>query len=324
MKARTATATLLALLILAAPAVFAKDGGALSLVPKNAVTVGMVKVGDLRNSPLSSTLFDHANKMGANGEADEFIRETGLDPSKDIDVLVFATAPRTALGSEADPLLIAEGRFNVEKLTKAIVAHGAVKKGAYFLVDAKDEGSKTPAVAFLSPSLVIGGTEKAIIDALAANANGGTGFVQASPLAHDLSRIEANASAWVLIDVPRASRLTGAPNVPNGKEQSTQALTAAIKSVSTIGLWGTDTGDSLRLGGFGVSNDAETLQLLEDTIRGALSAMRLAVKDKAPEMVAMLRRFDVSQTKDTVTVSGTIPAETLRQLQSKAMKTAAK
>jgi hypothetical protein len=325
MKARTAVATLAALLILAAPAAFAKDGGALSLVPKNAVTVGLVKVGELRSSPLASTLFDHANKMGANGKADEFIRETGLDPAKDIDLLVVATAPRTTLGTEVDGLVIAEGRFNVERLSKTLVTHGATKKGAYFLLDDASNSKNTAAVAFLSPSMVVGGTEKAVVDALAAKAAGGTGFVQASALGRDLARIDANASAWVLIDVPRVSRLDGAPNVPNGKEQSTQALAAAIKSVATIGLWGTDTGDALRVGGFGVSSDSETLQLLEDTVRGALSAMRLAVKDKAPEMVSLLRRFEVSQTKDTVTVTGTIPAETLRQLKaSKATKTASR
>jgi hypothetical protein len=324
MKARTAVATLVALLLLAAPAAFAKDGGALSLVPKNAVTVGMVKIGELRSSPLASPLFEHTNKMGADGKADEFIRETGLDPSKDIDVLVVATVPRTALGTEAEGLLIAEGRFNVERLTKALVTHGATKKGAYYLLDEASGSSNTPAIAFLSASLVVGGTEKAVSEAIVARANGGTGFLQASALGLDLARIEPNASAWLLIDVPRASRLSGAPTVPQGKEQSTQALAAAIKSVGTIGLWGTDTGDSLRLGGFGVSSDGETLQLLEDTIRGALAAMRLAVKDKAPDMVSVLRRFDVATTKDTVTVSGSIPAETLRQLQSKALKTAAK
>jgi hypothetical protein len=52
--------------------------------------------------------------------------------------------------------------------------------------------------------------------------------------------------------------------------------------------------------------------LLEDTLRGALSAMRLAVQDKSPELVSTLRRFTVSRNDDSVTVSGTVPAETFR------------
>jgi hypothetical protein len=37
--------------------------------------------------------------------------ESGLQPSKDIDVVVFSTSPRTNLGSEADFLIAADGRF---------------------------------------------------------------------------------------------------------------------------------------------------------------------------------------------------------------------
>lgn len=317
MDPRIATATLAALLTLSAPSLFAKSG-ALALVPNNAVTVGMVKLSELRTSPLSSTLFKQTDHLGANGDAADFIRETGLDPAKDIDTVVVATTPRTALGTDADVLVIAEGRFNVERLTKAITAHGATKKAGYYLLENDDhDSSKTAAVAFLSSGVAVGGSEKAVIDAIAANVKGDTGFAQASALGRDLARIDSTASAWLLVDVPRASRLAGGLNMPGGKESPSQAFAAAIKSVSTIGIWGIDSGDALKLGGFGVSTDGETLELLEDTIRGALSAMRLAVKDKAPEMVSVLRRFEVSRTNDTVRVNGSIPAEILRELQAK-------
>ena len=133
-----------------------------------------------------------------------------------------------------------------------------------------------------------------------------------------MGRIDANATAWALVDVPRAQRLTGAPRVPSGKSGQNDALAAAIKSVSLVALWATDSGDSLKLGAFGLSNDTETLQLLEDTIRGALSAVRLAVREKAPDMVSVLRRFDVSRTSDSVTITGSIPAATLKELTTKA------
>ena len=75
----------------------------------------------------------------------------------------------------------------------------------------------------------------------------------------------------------------------------------------------TDSGDTLKLGAFGLSSDPETLQLVEDTLRGALSAMRLAVQDKQPDLVSVLRRFNVSRTDDSVTISGTVPAATFRE-----------
>jgi hypothetical protein len=296
---------------------FAKDE-ALSLVPANAVTVGMVKLADMRTSPLSSLLFEHTDKVSTDGEAAKFLAETGLSPAKDVDVLVVATSPRTALGSEADILVIAEGRFNAAKLTAALVTRGAVKKGAYLLLpkegnDDHDDG----AVAFPTSSLAIAGNERAVAAALAARSAGGTGFRARGSLGMDLVRIDANATAWALVDVTRAARLTKGGNMSTGHGASSDALQAALKTVSTAAIWAKDKGDSLELGAFGLSNDAETLELLEDTVRGALSALRLAVKDKAPDMVSVLRRFDVSRKEGVILIEGSIPAAQLREMMAK-------
>lgn len=309
-----------ALLTLVASAAFAKND-ALSLVPVDAVSVGVVKLRELRTSPLSSVLFQHTDKMSGNGEADTFLAEAGLDPSKDVDILVVATSPRTRFGSEPEILVVADGRFNVDRLTKALVSRGAVKKsdanGMYYLFpESKTQKTEDGAVAFPDSSLAIIGTESAVTEALAARTAGGTGFVTASGLGQDLGRVDANASAFALIDVTRAQRLTGGARVPGAGGQKA-ALAAAIKSISTVALWATDTGDSLKLGAVGLAGDAETLELLEDTIRGALSAMRLAVKDKSPDMVSVLRRFSVERTSDAIRISGTIPADALRKLMAK-------
>ena len=304
----------------------AKDD-ALSLVPANAATVGMVKLAQMRTSPLSSVLFEHTDKMSADGEAAKFIAETGLSPAKDVDVLVVATAPRTNLGSEADVLVLAEGRFNVEKLTNALTSRGAVKKNGYILLPegkGDDHPHQNGAVAFPSASLAIAGTERAVAAALEARANGGTNWRAASPLAHDLARVDAGATAWALVDVARAARLTKGGTITTGKGAQGDALAAAIKSVSTVAVWATDTGDSLQLGAVGVSGDAETLQLIEDTVRGALSALRLAVKDKAPDMVPVLRKFDVARKDNYVQIEGEIPAATLRELLAKKRASAQK
>ena len=51
-----------ALLALAVPAAMAKND-ALSLVPNEAVTVGVVHLTDLRTSPLGATLFKETDKI---------------------------------------------------------------------------------------------------------------------------------------------------------------------------------------------------------------------------------------------------------------------
>jgi hypothetical protein len=310
------SAVFLAVLALAVPAFAADD--ALSLVPANAVTVGMVRLADMRTSPLSSLLFQHTDKMSTDGEAEKFLTEAGLSPTKDVDVLVVATSPRTALGSEADVLVIAEGRFNSERLTAALLTRGATKKGAYLVLpqDPKDDDD-TGAVAFPTPSLVLAGTERAVAAALDARKAGGTGFAVRGLLGADLVRIDRDATAWALVDVTRAARLTKGGSIDTGSGNTGHALQAALKSVTTFAVWAKDTGDALELGAFGLSGDDETLELLEDTVRGGLSALRLAVKDRAPDMVTVLRRFDVSRKKDAILVEGSIPASSVRQLMSK-------
>ena len=104
-----------ALMLVAGSSFAAAD--AISLIPADAVSVGVVRVADLRTSPLSSMLFEHADRFGGNGEAEQFLSEAGLDLAKDIDVLVVATAPTSRLGSEAEIVVLADGRFATARLT---------------------------------------------------------------------------------------------------------------------------------------------------------------------------------------------------------------
>jgi hypothetical protein len=315
MKKHWFTAAALALAL--APAALAKSGDAMSLVPKDAVTVGVVKLADIRTSTLAASLFQQTNHVSTDADADQFLREAGLQPTKDIDVVVISTSPKTTLGSDADLLIAADGRFNPERLGSALVARGAVKKstpnGAYYLLPEKttENGTHQGVVSFPDAHLALIGTESAVVGALAARAGGGTNFATVSGLGRDMARIDAHASAWALVDVVRAQRLAGSPKI-NASSAPGAALSGALRGMSTIAFWATDAGDSLKLSAVGLAHDTETLQLVEDTLRGALSAMRLAVQDKQPDLVSVLRRFSVTRTDDSVTISGSVPAETFK------------
>ena len=299
-----------AVLLAVAPLALARTD-ALGMVPNDAVSVGVVKLAEMRSSPLSGALFQQTAHASMDADAEAFLRDAGLQPSKDVDVVVFATSPRTTLGNDADVLIAVDGRFNVERLAAALVARGAVKKNGYYLLPEKSHPERQPVVAFPDGHLALIGSENAVAEALASRASGGTSFFTASGLGRDLSRVDPKATAWVLIDVTRAQRIVGAPKM-NTNSAPGMAISSALKTVSTVALWATDTGDAIKLGAFGLAHDTETLQLLEDTLRGALSAARLAVQDKSPEMVSTLRRFSVSRSDDSVTVSGSVPAETFR------------
>ena len=310
MKRHFVAVAILALAL--APAAFAKND-AMSLIPNDSVSVGVVRLADMRSSPLSAALFAQTAHISNDDDAMAFLRDAGLQPTKDVDVVVFATSPRTNLGSEADFLIAADGRFNVERLTTALVSRGAVKKtsahGAYFRMPEKSGETHQGVVAFPDAHLALIGSEAAVLEALASRATGGTTFATSTGLGRDMARIDAHATAFVLVDVPRAQRITGAPKLGGA---NAQALGTALKNVSTVALWATDSGDSLKLNAIGLSSDSETLGLVEDTLRGALSAMRLAVQEKSPELVSTLRRFTVTRTDSSVSISGSVPAETFK------------
>ena len=306
----------LAVVILAlalAPAAFAKND-AMSLIPNDSVSVGVVRLADMRSSPLSAALFAQTAHISNDDDAMAFLRDSGLQPTKDVDVVVFATSPRTNLGSDADFLIAADGRFNVDRLSNALVSRGAIKKssahGTYFVMPQKSGDSHRGVVAFPDAHLALIGSEAAVLEALASRATGGTTFATTAGLGRDMARIDAHATAFVLVDVPRAQRITGAPKLGTGTQS--QAIGAALKNVSTVAIWATDSGDSLKLSAFGLSSDSETLGLVEDTLRGALSAMRLAVQEQSPELVSMLRKFTVTRTDSSVSISGSVPAETFK------------
>ncbi len=303
-----------AALVIAVPA-FASTG-AQSLIPNDAVTVGVVRLADMRSSPLSSMLFRQTDSLSAHGDAEAFLHDAGLQPMQDIDVLMVATRPQGAFSSNGDIIIAADGRFNPDRLTAALVSRGAVKKstaaGSYLLLPQGNHDNQNGAAAFPDSQLALVGTESAVIAALDARAAGGTSFLTASGLGRELNRIDPHATAWALIDLTRARRFAESPHV-SSKTPSAQALQNALRTVNTIAVWATDQGNALQLGAFGLSSNQETLQDLEDTIRGALAAMRLAVQQKSPDLVPVLRRFDVQRTSDSVTVSGSVPAATFRE-----------
>jgi hypothetical protein len=46
--------------------------------------------------------------------------------------------------------------------------------------------------------------------------------------------------------------------------------------------------------------------------------MRLAAQDKSPDLVSVLRKFTVSRTGNSVSISGTVPAESIKTFAAKA------
>jgi hypothetical protein len=322
--------TALALCAAAAPlsAASRSADALLSLVPADAASVAVVRLNDLRESPLSARLFAGADHMTVDGDAGRFLEEAQLNLKKDVDTVVIAGRPST--GDKGSPMLaIFEGRFDPDRLARAAEGRGAVRKstpaGNYYLLPESHHGhgeERPGAVAFASPSLVIAGTESVVAQALADRRAGGSGFASGAGLGRELKRVDRGASVWALVDVARY------PSVANSRAnmhvsgevngEPAAAILGVMKSVSLVAFQAKASGETLELSATGVTADADTRQLLEDSLRGLMAMWRLAVQEKSPEMVAIIRRFSVSSNEEGVSVRGTLPAAFIRSIAEKA------
>jgi hypothetical protein len=320
---------LAALLALSLPAAAATDD-ALSLVPADAASVGVVHVTDLRTSPLAARIFSDTDKLTVDGDAARFLAEARLNPKEDVDTVVAAGSPKGAGGSAGWGLVLFEGRFDPAALSAAIAERGGVKKsmpaGDYYLLPDKNATASSNhepgAIAFASARLVIAGNESSVVAALARRSAGGSAFRSGAGLGQHLGRIDSGASAWALVDVSRlpqreaaARRASAAASGTGG--DAAAAVVSSMKNVSLLVFQATAKGDALKLNATGLVSDDETAGLMEDALRGVLAAWRLAVQEKSPETVSVLRKFTVSRDKTTVSIAGTLPGPAIRALVEK-------
>ncbi len=308
------TSTLATALALPAAAARTTDD-ALALVPPDSVTAGMLRVADLRTSPLAARFFSDFDNATVDGDAAKFLAETHLRPIEDVDLVVFAAGA----GGKGKGLVAFEGRFEPQRLAAAVASRGAevrtVPGGTYFLLKDKEhtEHGGDGAVAFVSDRLLVAGSEEAVVKALAARAAGGTAFTGGAGLGAQLDKVDANASGWLLVDRTKLPEAKGSLTISNGEGNAARNVIGAMNLVSTFTFEMMVKGDSIRLSGAGYSDDADTRELLEDALRGILAAARIAAEDK-PEVVSAIRKFKVGSDRNAVTISGTLDGATIKLL----------
>jgi hypothetical protein len=299
-----------------APVRAAGSDEALALVPPDVASIGVIHLDALRSSPFAARLFSETDDLAVDGDAAKFLAETGLRPRQDVDTVVVAGLSSNRIHGPEDGLVIFQGRFDPSRLETAMEARGAIRKstpqGDYLLLsDAHGEDNRA-AIAVLSPRLVVAGSPESVTRALAVRQSGGSGFLRGEGLGRQIHRVPSGASAWAIVDATRAPFAGGARRSDDG--DAADALVGAMKSVSLFVFHATTHGDSLELSATGITADAETRDLLEDALKGVIAMWRLAIHERSPEMVPILRRFEIESDREGVTIHGTLPGSFLRKM----------
>jgi len=293
----------------------------IALVPADAATVAVLHWNELKKTPLGERVLANLDHISADDDTARFFRETGLTPSEDIDTITVAMSPSQGNDSA---LVLFEGRFDLARIAKALTARGATLEASssgelYRLSNRNGEGG---AVALVNRNLLVCGGDAAVRAALARRESGGEGGLGSGQgLGRQLSRVDMDASAWALVDLTRLPRHDAAPEDGHSREgEPARAVIGAMKSVSLLALQTTVRGDSLDFRASGVASNDDDRQNLEDALRGVLAMWRMAVQDKSPELVPVIRKFQVDSDGDAVSIRGTLPGTFLRSLESRSAK----
>jgi hypothetical protein len=257
-----------------------------SLVPADTVVVLGFNLSALRDTAIYQKLITRVPLP----PLEEFAKQTGLDPRKDLSEFLVCSNGKTTL-------LLARGKFRVADLEVRFKSHGVTpenyKGHALF-------GDQPAVVTFIDDSTAALGTIAAIhslIDQLSA----GRGL---PPELRDLLRtLPAGDQVY--------AALTGGVenlNLPLPREGNLGNVLDALKSVesATLGLNLTKGIDAVAVVNCKTDRDAK---FVHDLVRGLVGFGRLNTPDNKPELLRLYDSIQVTQQQSETKVTADVPEE---------------
>ncbi len=285
-------------------------------VPADATVVIGVDSAALRTQPLiQQWLLDHQESWsGHDADFDRFLSEAGLDPLRDVDAMVVTMS---SVDDEKGVLALFGGRYDPSSLGAALAKRGgtATKVNGVdmyvFASEVKSPGHDEGAVALPSAELVMAGDPATVRAALAPprpRANLATTEIKAG-------HVDPRSHFWVLAVVPEEVRAHSKDVKIETDDEGGEIVRGLVTAGGTVQRVAMQArlGKELELEGWALSDTKENADLLRDTARGAVAAMRLHFKDQAPELVEVLRDVDIEATDAEVTGKAEIPLELIQK-----------
>ena len=228
---------------------------------------------------------------------DAFVRDTGLDPRKDVwEILVAHTGKH--------PVLLARGKFSPTGGLEPRLREGAPRRlyKGYTLI-----GDERASIAFVNSSTAVAGPAPAV--RLALDERGKSSGIPAAVL-EKMKTLPPASQAWAVSvagpgDIPLPVPLTG--NLAN--------LARLFRSIEG-GTAGADFRNGLDAEAALTSPDASAARQIHDALRGLIGIGRLSAPDNQRELLRFFDAIQVSQEERTVRVRASIPLDLLIAFES--------
>jgi hypothetical protein len=258
-----------------------------ALVPADTVVVLGINLAAVRNTPIYQKLMERFPLP----QLDEFQKQTGLDPRKDLSEVLLCSNGKTAL-------LVVRGKFRIADLEARVKSNGMTPsnyKGHTLY------GDDRAAVTFLDDSTAAAGLPaelRALIDQ--------TGSKNAG-LPPDLRELLRTLPASDQI----YAALTGGIehlNLPLPREGNLGSILQALRSVdsASLGLNLSHGIDGVALVNCTTERDA---RFIHDMLRGLIGFGRLNTPDNQPETLKLYDSIQVTQQQQQAKVTANVPQE---------------
>jgi hypothetical protein len=279
------------------------DSGLLSLVPSGAKIVASVDVTHARNSEFGQYLLSKMQSEDAHFQ--EMIDQTGFDPRRDLQDIVFETGDPGATGKGSFAIL-ARGNFDAAKIQALATSKGASVvsfSGVDMLVESKKQGQQT-AIAFPEVGVAVMAdlsTMKQIITNLSSPA------VMDADLKSKINVIGNTNDAW-FVSLVGGSFLADHAG-PAG--QQTKALQGVLQSSGGVKL-----GAMIETTFDATTRSAQDATALSDVIRFLASMVQMQRQNdaRAEVLASALDGMTLQTTGATVHVAVTMAEKSLEQL----------
>jgi len=269
------------------------DSTLASLVSPDTVMLAGIRVEPIRSTPLYKQYVANRKSIPA---LDEFVRETGLDPRRDVQEVLAASDGN-------DIAVLAKGRFSRNELEAKLEREGAKRLGykSYTLL-----GDEPGAVVFLDSSTAVAAPARvlrAVID-LRDRKRGG---IPASLLAK-VNAISSNNQIWFAGNV--AGQLPRLDFGSSGNLANLNNLTRGLESVTAS----VDLRNGIDAQAVAASATEQDAKMLNNTLRGLVGLGRLSTPENRRDLLRLYDGIAVSHDKKTVTAGAKIPADLLDEV----------
>ena len=253
--------------------------------PETSILVG-VRLDELRKTATYQQRFSNLSLP----RIDEFARETGLDPRRDLTEALFCS------NGQDSGVLMVRGRFAPAELESKLEKRGAGRtayKGYNLL------GDQRTSVFFMNSGTALAGSTPALHGIIDARDRGSLGIPKAlQPL---LASLPDGDQFWTVF-------IGSAIRLPVPDESNLGNINHLARAVQT-GAVGADLRSGLSLHAHGTCATDAAAKQIRDTLKGLIGLGRLSTPDSQPELLKAYDAIQVEQQGPVVNISADIPQE---------------